>query len=861
MEELLPSVKTHSRKRKNNFPSTNIVTRNKSQINYSKPISFRPGSEPLDTFLEANASRASRIKDLRARRVFTPDVDSILEEKDEKMQEGNFNEGKELLNGSDTGEVLDPFLVPEGEEKEGKDLLEGSGTGPDAGRISSSDPTVEEEDKEVKVNEGKELLKDLDTLFDASRVLDMDVDSVDLKTNKIEKSDEQNGGGNVAISGNGSIPKSKLVGSSRGLRKVFSPPSSFSYRRLLPYLMDVLKDDSSVSKFEIVDARNPSKLQKLGGVLVNAEECSIAENSIASKVDYNVSYSPLEKEETLMSEGKDKKLQMLSGTENELKQKTENIRQLEVEQKNRDNGVTYIDACLLPEGEEKEDGKNKGNGLLEGSIMGLNEGQILSLDSILEKEEKEDKVMVMDVDKSEKSDEQNGSGNGLNLKVGAYSGRRRKVFSSPSSFSYRRLLPYLKDIVNNDPSISKFEIVDAGNPSKLQKLGGVSAEECSISENCITPKLDHSLPLEKDETQIFDKKDKELQNVSGLENEVDQKTENIRQFEVEQKSRNNGVISVDASTEEECVQMTPPDADIFSKTEVGHVGEITKTNNLINPPVLNPCSRLRVFKNTNSHSNRRLLPFLMDMSKNSSFASRITQHPKPLLHSKEDIKENFSEIPQTENCSSPQPSFTNNSSNVEPDLLSSEKPPLLTKQSSFEEQHECLGEVEAHNENDPSDSSLRVEVSDSLVTPENCHSKGILKRNPRGCRGQCNCLNCASFRLHADRAFEFSRNQMYDAEEIASDLMKELATLRLILGKPVNDSSNIQLNKVEARQACDKALEIENVAKARLSQMNSDLNIHCRIPALLQPKVTFANYVQERAYPSLVPTSQVNKLL
>lgn len=61
--------------------------------------------------------------------------------------------------------------------------------------------------------------------------------------------------------------------------------------------------------------------------------------------------------------------------------------------------------------------------------------------------------------------------------------------------------------------------------------------------------------------------------------------------------------------------------------------------------------------------------------------------------------------------------------------------------------------------------------------------KGILKRNPRGCRGICNCLNCSSFRLHAERAFEFSRNQLQDAEEVASDLMKELSFLRDVLAK------------------------------------------------------------------------------
>lgn len=72
--------------------------------------------------------------------------------------------------------------------------------------------------------------------------------------------------------------------------------------------------------------------------------------------------------------------------------------------------------------------------------------------------------------------------------------------------------------------------------------------------------------------------------------------------------------------------------------------------------------------------------------------------------------------------------------------------------------------------------------------------KGILKRNPRGCRGLCSCLNCASFRLHAERAFEFSRNQMQDAEEVALDLMKELSNLRKILELSAGSATNPSMN-------------------------------------------------------------------
>ncbi|XP_073284209.1 uncharacterized protein [Primulina huaijiensis] len=131
--------------------------------------------------------------------------------------------------------------------------------------------------------------------------------------------------------------------------------------------------------------------------------------------------------------------------------------------------------------------------------------------------------------------------------------------------------------------------------------------------------------------------------------------------------------------------------------------------------------------------------------------------------------------------------------------------------------------------------------------------KGILKKNPRGCRGPCNCLYCASFHLHAERAFEFSKNQMHEAEEVALELMKEVAKLRHLLKKSItneNGSEIVPLNLIQVEQACSESLETEKLAKVCLSQLNCDLKIHCRTPALLQPKVTFSNYIQERSFPT-----------
>nr|DAD24118.1 TPA_asm: hypothetical protein HUJ06_025581 [Nelumbo nucifera] len=120
--------------------------------------------------------------------------------------------------------------------------------------------------------------------------------------------------------------------------------------------------------------------------------------------------------------------------------------------------------------------------------------------------------------------------------------------------------------------------------------------------------------------------------------------------------------------------------------------------------------------------------------------------------------------------------------------------------------------------------------------------KGILKRNPRGCRGLCTCLNCSSFRLHAERAFEFSRNQMQDAEEVTAYLMKELSCLRNLLEKCIDDSKDQAVLQVsQVQEACSKASEAEGLAKCQLMQMRQDLNIHCRMTCLQRPRVNFVN--------------------
>ncbi|CAO2185209.1 unnamed protein product [Urochloa humidicola] len=114
--------------------------------------------------------------------------------------------------------------------------------------------------------------------------------------------------------------------------------------------------------------------------------------------------------------------------------------------------------------------------------------------------------------------------------------------------------------------------------------------------------------------------------------------------------------------------------------------------------------------------------------------------------------------------------------------------------------------------------------------------KGILKRNTRGCKGICMCLDCCMFRLRADRAFEFSKKQMQEADDIICNLLKEVASLRSLVEKPADQQESTQA-------ACRQASRVEEVARERCRQMFLDLNSHCRIPG---PRVRFAQYVEEK---------------
>ncbi|KAG2587573.1 uncharacterized protein LOC120676469 isoform X2 [Panicum virgatum] len=124
-------------------------------------------------------------------------------------------------------------------------------------------------------------------------------------------------------------------------------------------------------------------------------------------------------------------------------------------------------------------------------------------------------------------------------------------------------------------------------------------------------------------------------------------------------------------------------------------------------------------------------------------------------------------------------------------ICRSSDPCAIDRSLSVEEMSGCIPLTESGCKagiSQPSGATHSMEkgaLSPNKYSPKKLSpKKGILKRHPRGCKGICMCLDCSTFRLHADRAFEFSRKQMQEADDIISNLLKEVANLRSLVEKP-----------------------------------------------------------------------------
>ncbi|KAK9138505.1 hypothetical protein Sjap_009099 [Stephania japonica] len=360
----------------------------------------------------------------------------------------------------------------------------------------------------------------------------------------------------------------------------------------------------------------------------------------------------------------------------------------------------------------------------------------------------------------------------------AASKSRMKLFKNPSSFSYRRLLPFLMDLAKENSNTLEIR------------------------------------PCKKNEKPVVSL---------------------INQIKMDNSLENNQFHASDAPTMQsnETISMGSFDADPPNSQSPEQPIGATPVEKMFEMSNVcgNSCPVIGTQFNSPDESASLVLP---NMADDPSESESIQYSNEPLKENDPLMKSTASPLLITEPFSAmwDVSEAPYNSSKVVEDIggkskgSESEITPDVKPSSAF-----CVDKDSAHMEVD-----VTVESLLSSVT------RGILKRHPRGCRGICNCINCASFRLHAERAFEFSRNQLQDAEEVVVELTRELSGLRSLLEKSVNGNESHALSVVsEISEACRKASGAENLAKGRIREMKLELGIHSRTTCLERPRVKFSD--------------------
>ncbi|KAK9141029.1 hypothetical protein Scep_010710 [Stephania cephalantha] len=360
---------------------------------------------------------------------------------------------------------------------------------------------------------------------------------------------------------------------------------------------------------------------------------------------------------------------------------------------------------------------------------------------------------------------------------------RMKLFKNPSSFSYRRLLPFLMDLAKDNSNTLEIHPC-----KKFEK----AVEEKHVVSLINQPKMDNSLDnnqfrasdaptMQSNETISMSSADADSPNSQSHEQPIGASPDE-KMFEMAYICGNScPVIGT---------QFNSPDGSV----------------SLVQPSMADDPSESGSIQYSNGHLKEN------DLLVKSASSPLLLTEPFSAMGDASEAPYNSSEV--VEDIGS---KWKGSESEITPDVKPS---------TAF-----CVDQYSAHMEVDVPLESLLSSVT-----------RGILKRHPRGCRGICNCINCASFRLHAERAFEFSRNQLQDAEEVVVELTRELSGLRSLLEKSVNGNESHALSGVsEVSEACRKASGAENLAKGRIREMKLELSIHCRTTCLERPRVKFSD--------------------
>ncbi|TMW91074.1 hypothetical protein EJD97_014816 [Solanum chilense] len=715
-------------------------------------------------------------------------------------------------------------------------------------------------------------------------------------------------------SGNVSIPKTNPVVSSSLRRKVFIAPSSYSYRRLLPYLMDALRDYSDVSEIETRDTS--SKLNNPTSSYLKPHLRSVASNG--SSVDKLVGANS-DVSKTLGSVEGQKIEVNVSCNVQDLNDVPDVFSQTGVEPR-----VSFNPEGLDPKAFEERVQTTPPDADIFLKAKASNLGA--SIDHNVQHMEKKTAGHPSDnrngyvAKKTTLTPRKNGSVLRNKSALNPCS-RLTKVFKAAGSVSYRRLLPFLMDAAKNDPGgassengLPKFQLdLECNQPL-------ISASKEVLRNKEYSPKKDE---IKEQETKLLEPNCTSANDVGDYVNSsiaMEISSSVVQLFnempssvcpDDDANSQTQLNVEIARKSERECTDTSyteKPEPDCLNNVITGanFSGVLSSSNG--NPetstgeynvsiPNLLPFSLESLLSEygVEDTKDEPLSPegdrmtLVVDCNEENRNCGDLTGTVGSHANASESLKkELFLKTPINNDSSSDVLLVDRNgdsggldtvaliqaSSSTEPSDLSgygNDGPSKISETMQEISQSEpigcpidCIAGDDNINKNgclEPAiylQKSTHTESSYDLVSHPEFLNKGILKRNPRGCRGLCNCLNCASFRLHAERAFEFSRNQMQDTEEVSLGLLKELANMRIFLEKHLSTENNlapIPLTQLEVEEACAKALEAEQRAKERLSQMNNELTYHCRVPPLYRPRVTFATCIEEKTVAKIESSS------
>ncbi|XP_030507429.2 uncharacterized protein LOC115722370 [Cannabis sativa] len=765
------------------------------------------------------------VKDLRSRRVFSPNSVIIGRKLEAEFDCEFLDEGD--LKKVKNAEVVRITSVVEEKIANGSSEIIGSDLKTNVG---DSNTEAAPENGLVKPLNGNSQNIDSD-----SKTKMGDLNTEVVRTTSLENGLEKPINGNSQIIH--SDLKTKVIIKPCSRRKVFKTPGSVSYGRMLPYLMDITKEEScelqidqrpklekgfEEKKLQITQAPQSEEISKdIAEEMEVSVEKTVPDCALES-CDLGVScngqtftnkdcHVPVVNDNIILTSSDDPKLEdgvietdgnisnvnssltvevSSSGTDNVLGQYSEDLRQLANE------GVETLDVVQVSKDQKltqlndqrgRDDGgvANQLGHLKEESmqmtppdadIFGKTEvqGNVANRDDC-NRQSKENCLKKL----SEEINHRNGSmdyNSRQNSKCrGVLKPRSQlKLFKSPGSFSYGRMLPFIMDIAKDNS-----DAFGNGYSTKPEK----DLEQPSIASD-----NERTLPAKS----------------RGLECKENQK--------------------VDSDAPPLNVQPTIASDNQEKLLDKSNGLECKENNNVDSAP---PSLAILSSVNDSSNDEPNLTPPICSSVLNvdeiiSNVLSEIETSPDH-QSSPQDTTSQQVESSCTSNCSS--------SSRDELEMSNSNQLSVVETECNSPKLGMAVKSVETNSPSYNTPSPYQVGLK-----------KGILKRNPRGCRGLCTCLNCASFRLHAERAFEFSKNQMEDTQEVVLDLVKELSNLRKVLEESANiaDDDQIVVQASQAKEACKKAAEAEQLAQNRLTEMNYDLNIHCRITSLERPRVKFA---------------------